>query len=68
MIWAIVSKDEMENYKAIPENFCAMVENNDFKDFNTNEIVITNGSKGSRVISDKEYKMMTGDTSDWWKD
>lgn len=34
-----------------------LFENNDFKDFNTNEIVITNGSKGSRVISDKEYKI-----------
>ena len=34
-----------------------LFENNDFRDFNNNEIVITNGSKGSRVISDKEYKI-----------
>lgn len=30
---------------------------NSFKDFNISEIIITNGSKGSRIISDKEYKI-----------
>ena len=34
-----------------------LFENFDFKDFNINEIVITNGSKGSRVLADKEYKI-----------
>ena len=34
-----------------------LFENNDYKDFNINEIIITNGSKGSRVISDEEYKI-----------
>ena len=34
-----------------------LTENNDFNDFNINEIIITNGSKGSRVISDEEYKI-----------
>ena len=34
-----------------------LFKNNDFKDFNINEIIITDGSKGSRVISDKEYKI-----------
>ena len=34
-----------------------LFENNDFKDFNINEIVVTNGSKGSRVLADKEYKI-----------
>ncbi|MBE6505995.1 MAG: ribokinase [Methanobrevibacter sp.] len=34
-----------------------LFENNDYKDFNINEIIITNGSKGSRVISDDEYKI-----------
>ena len=34
-----------------------LFEENDFEDFNINEIVITNGSKGSRVICDKEYKI-----------
>lgn len=34
-----------------------LFENFDFKDFNINEIVVTNGSKGSRVLADKEYKI-----------
>ena len=34
-----------------------LFENNDYKDFNINEIIITDGSKGSRVISDMEYKI-----------
>ena len=34
-----------------------LFENSDYKDFNINEIIITNGSKGSRVISDDEYKI-----------
>lgn len=34
-----------------------LFENQDYKDLNIHEIIITNGSKGSRVISDKEYKI-----------
>jgi sugar/nucleoside kinase (ribokinase family) len=34
-----------------------LFEKEDCEDFNIKEIIITNGSKGSRVISDKEYKI-----------
>ena len=34
-----------------------LFENFDFKDININEIIVTNGSKGSRVLADKEYKI-----------
>ena len=34
-----------------------LFEKNDYKNFNINEIIITNGSKGSRVISNEEYKI-----------
>ena len=34
-----------------------LFEDNDYKDFNINEIIITDGSNGSRVISDREYKI-----------
>lgn len=34
-----------------------LFENNDFEDFNINELIVTNGSKGSRILADKEYKI-----------
>ncbi len=34
-----------------------LFENNDFEDFNIDEIIVTNGSKGSRILADKEYKI-----------
>ena len=38
-----------------------LFEKNDYKDFNINEIIITNGSKGSRVLADKEYQIQAVD-------
>ncbi len=37
--------------------YSILVGENDINDFNISEIIITNGSKGSRIISDKEYKI-----------
>ena len=34
-----------------------LFKDNDIKDFNIDEIIITNGSKGSRVLADKEYQI-----------
>jgi hypothetical protein len=34
-----------------------LFENNNLKDFNIDEIIITDGSKGSRVLADKEYRI-----------
>ena len=34
-----------------------LFENNNLKDFNIDEMIITNGSKGSRVLADKEYRI-----------
>ncbi len=42
----------------LDENEASIIfKNNNYNKYNVNEIVITNGSKGSRVISNKEYKI-----------
>lgn len=42
----------------IDENEASIIfKNNHYNEYNINEIIITNGSKGSRIISDKEYKI-----------
>ena len=35
----------------------SLFENNNFKNFNIDEIIITNGSRGSRVLADNEYQI-----------
>ena len=37
--------------------YSILFENNDINDFGISEIIVTNGSKGSRIISDEEHKI-----------
>ena len=53
-------KDKLSNIEGLfldEREASILFDNNDYKSFNIEEIIITNGSKGSRILSNREYKI-----------